>query len=240
MRGESRMPGFSTGILKPALTPLESAGRSNGRIVTTFAPTYAARHCQFTIDAARVLAAVDEIGVDGSERFQRYREFANRYAFHRRAFNFPGARSQFIDDRRSCLREREMDVATIRRRHAAVYESLVLQYGDCARQVRKLRAGMACQIRKRLMIFMTKRGKDSPRLQIDVVGLKAVAKTGGDNTSCTIEQISDRVIQIVIWTHHWQRLLARSWWLIVAGRGTAALRARNNRGFWHDDIRRET
>ena len=58
------------------------------------------------------------------------------------------------------------------------------------------------------MVFVAERRKDAPTLKVDGVGLEVVAEACGDDARREIEQISDRIVEVVIGTFRGQRLRA--------------------------------
>ena len=78
---------------------------------------------------------------------------------------------------------------------------------------------MTCQVRQALVIFVTERCKYPPTLKVDVVGFEIVAEACRDDARREIEQISDRIVEVVIGTFRGQRLGAG------VARGKGALRA---------------
>ena len=57
---------------------------------------------------------------------------------------------------------------------------------------------MTGEIGQGLMIFVTQRSQHAPGLQVDAVGFQVVAKASRDDTGRAIQQIADRMIEIVI------------------------------------------
>lgn len=58
------------------------------------------------------------------------------------------------------------------------------------------------------MVFVAERREYAPTLKVDVVGLEVVAEACRDDARREIEQISDRIVEVVIGTFRGQRLRA--------------------------------
>jgi hypothetical protein len=58
------------------------------------------------------------------------------------------------------------------------------------------------------MVFVAERRQHPPTLKVDVVGLEVVAEACRDDARREIEQISDRIVEVVIGTFRGQRLRA--------------------------------
>ena len=87
---------------------------------------------------------------------------------------------------------------------------------------------MTCEVRQTLVIFVTERCKYAPTLKVDVVGLEIVAEACRNDARRAIEQISDRIVEVVIGAFSGQRLRAG----VVRGKG--ALLAYGGVGSGHE------